>query len=159
MYRTRNDIPDNARKSSIAILQSRLADSIDLGTQAKHAHWNVKGPQFIALHGLFDVVADATADWSDTIAERLVALGGIAAGTATMVAQNSQLPAYPWRAITGRDHIDALAASLALFGKLVRANISETAEPDATTSDVLTEVSRAADKHLWLVEAHGQARA
>lgn len=157
MYRTRNDLPDNARQTSIAVLQARLADSIDLGTQAKHAHWNVKGPQFIALHGLFDVVAGKAADWSDTIAERLVALGGVAAGTATMVAQQTQLPSYPWRATTGLNHVDAMAAALARFGQLIRGNIAETSESDATTSDVFTEVSRGVDKHLWLVEAHGQA--
>ena len=78
MYRTRNSLPDNARKNSITLLHARLSDAVYLGKQAKQAHWNVKGPHFIALHGLFDTVASAAGEWTDTIAERLVALGGIA---------------------------------------------------------------------------------
>jgi starvation-inducible DNA-binding protein len=159
MYRTRNDLSDNARKASIALLQGRLADAVDLGTQAKQAHWNVKGPQFIALHGLFDTVADAALDWTDTIAERLVSLGGVAEGTAAIAAERSSLPRYPLKASSGPEHIDAMAEAISSFGKLVRGNAAETAEADTNTSDLFTEVSRAADKQLWMVEAHSQAYA
>jgi starvation-inducible DNA-binding protein len=154
MYRSKNDLSDNVRKASIALLQVRLADAVDLATQAKQAHWNVQGPQFIALHGLFDAVAEAAAEWSDTIAERLVALGGIAEGTAAVAAQRSALPRYPLAASSGPEHIEAVATALSSFGRLVRINIGDTADKDANTSDLFTEVSRAVDKHLWLVEAH-----
>ena len=89
MYPTRNDLPDNIRKAAIQLLQSRLADVVDLGTQAKQAHWNVKGPNFIALHELFDSVASDVANYTDLIAERITALGGIAEGTAAVAAERS----------------------------------------------------------------------
>jgi starvation-inducible DNA-binding protein len=157
MFRTKNDLPDNARNNSIALLQARLSDAVDLGTQAKQAHWNVKGPQFMALHELFDTVAESAGGWTDTIAERLVSLGGVAEGTAAIAAERSRLPRYPLNATSGPDHIDAMGTALATFGKSVRSNIDDTGNADATTADIFTEISRAVDKQLWMVEAHTHA--
>jgi starvation-inducible DNA-binding protein len=158
MYRTRSDLPGNIRTVSNDLLQARLADAVDLGAQAKQAHWNVKGPQFISLHELFDTVAGRAREWTDLVAERLVALGGTAEGTVTVVAERSKLPPYPLDVSNGLDHVKALSESLASFGKLLRANIDEATEAgDQATADIFTEVSRDVDKNLWLVEAHGQA--
>lgn len=158
MYPTSIDLADNVRKSSIALLQARLSDSVDLGTQAKQAHWNVKGPNFVALHGLFDSIANEADEWTDTIAERLVSLGAVAEGTARVASDRSRLPLYPLWASTGTEHVKALSKSLATYGKLVRANIDETADAgDAVTADLFTSVSRAVDKNLWMVEAHAHA--
>jgi starvation-inducible DNA-binding protein len=76
MFDTRNDLPANTRTKVIELLNARLADAIDLGAQTKHAHWNVKGPNFIALHELFDKVAESVEEHIDTLAERVTALGG-----------------------------------------------------------------------------------
>jgi starvation-inducible DNA-binding protein len=76
MYQTKNDLPAHARADVIVILNARLADSIDLTHQAKQAHWNVKGPRFMALHKLFDEVVDAAEAYMDLSAERIVQLGG-----------------------------------------------------------------------------------
>jgi len=76
MFDTKNDLPVNTRTKVIDLLNARLADAIDLGAQTKHAHWNVKGPNFIALHELFDKVAEHVEDYVDTIAERVTSLGG-----------------------------------------------------------------------------------
>jgi len=158
MYPTRNDLPDNTRKAAIELLQNRLADVVDLGTQAKQAHWNVKGPNFIALHELFDSVASDVASYTDLIAERITTLGGIAEGTAAVAAERSTLPRYPLAIADGAEHVEALAIALATFGKAVRAAIDQAAEiGDQDTADVFTEVSRGNDKSLWFVEAHGQA--
>ena len=158
MYKSRIDLPAPVRDKVIPILQARLADSVDLFTQAKQAHWNVKGPSFIALHELFDDIAGIVAGHSDLIAERITALGGRANGTSRTAAKHSTLDEYPLEIATGTDHAAALADRLATFGKVVREAIDQTAEHgDAVTSDLFTEVSRIIDKQLWFVEAHLQA--
>src|SRR5258708_38569601 len=95
MYDTRNDFPASVRTPMVTLLNSRLADAIDLGSQAKQAHWNVKGPNFIALHELFDEIAVHIEDHVDTLAERITALGGTAHGTIAAVSRTSTLAAYP----------------------------------------------------------------
>jgi len=157
MHPTKNDLPEQKRKQVIEILAKRLADCADLQLQAKQAHWNVKGPSFIALHELFDKVADAAEESVDLIAERIVQLGGTAEGTVRVAGQRSSLAEYPLKISAGKDHVDALSSALAAFGKLVRSAIDQTAElGDIDTSDLFTEVSRAIDKQLWFVEAHLQ---
>lgn len=158
MHNTKNDLAKGKREKVIELLNSRLADAIDLKTQAKQAHWNVKGPHFIGLHELFDQVATAVEAHVDLIAERVTALGGTAMGTARVVAQKSTLSQYPLEITDGVAHVDALSTAMADFGKKVRANIDEADElDDAVSADVLTEVSREIDKLLWFVEAHVQA--
>jgi starvation-inducible DNA-binding protein len=157
MYGTRNDLPEATRGKAIELLDARLADATDLQTQLKQAHWNVKGPTFIALHELFDKINEAVEDYVDDLAERVVQLGGTAHGTARQVAKPSTLPEYP-TVTAGRDHAEAVAAVLAAFGKLARAGIDQADElGDKDTADIFTEISRGVDKWLWFVEAHLQA--
>jgi len=154
-HKTKNDLPKSTREKVVALLNARLADATDLTLAAKQAHWNVKGPNFIALHELFDEVYTLVAGHVDLIAERAVQLGGNADGTLQAAAKNSSLKPYSLRISAGRDHVDALSSMMADFGKKVRAAITETAEwGDADTSDMLTEISRDIDKQLWFVEAH-----
>jgi len=139
----------------IDLLNARLADAIDLQTQCKQAHWNVKGPTFIALYKLFDEVNDDVEEYVDLIAERAVQLGGVADGTARSVAKRTTLAEYAARGPDPRDHVQALSSALSTFCKAVRAAINKTADlGDADTADVFTEISRGADKWLWMVEAH-----
>jgi starvation-inducible DNA-binding protein len=159
MYDTRNDLPANTRTKVIELLNARLADAIDLGTQTKHAHWNVKGPSFIALHELFDKVAESVEDHIDTIAERVTALGGTAHGTLAAVARGTSLRPYPEDISEGLAHVDALSAALADFGARVRGAIDSADKlGDADTADLFTGVSRENDKYLWFLEAHLHAR-
>lgn len=158
MAMTSIDLPEDVRGKSITLLQKSLSDAINLGLQLKQAHWNVKGPQFIALHELFDSVAGIVADQVDTIAERITALGGIAEGTLEAVVNRTQLKAYPMDLTSGREHVKAVASALAAFGKTVRENIDKTDElGDAGTADLFTGISREIDKQLWFVEAHVQS--
>jgi starvation-inducible DNA-binding protein len=155
---TRNDPGGRIRGAMILQLNRQLADTLDLGLQAKQAHWNVKGPNFIALHQLFDHVAETVAEFADALAERAVALGGPALGTLQIVAGNSRLPAYPTEITAGRAHVAALAVSLLTLGATTRASIDPAAQAgDAGTADLFTEVSRGLDKLLWMVEAHQQS--
>src|SRR5262245_59056107 len=132
MHSTRNDLAKATRGKMADLLDARLADAIDLQTQLKQAHWNVKGPTFIALHELFDKINEAVEDYVDDLAGRVVQLGGTAHGTARQVAKASTLPEYP-SVSHGRDHVDAVPT---------------------VSKDIFTEISRGADKWLWFVEAH-----
>jgi len=155
MYPTKNDLPETVRRQMIELCNARLADAIDLQTQTKQAHWNVKGPDFIALHKLFDEVNDDVEEYVDLLAERAVQLGGVADGTARSVAKRSTLPEYPLKGGTGRQHVEALSTALASFGKAVRTAIAESDRlDDADTNDIFVEISRGVDKWLWMVEAH-----
>lgn len=158
MHPTRNTLDAAKRGKSVVLLGSALIHALDLERQAKQAHWNVRGPNFKALHELFDEVAQQAEDFSDLIAERMVAIGGTPDGRVTTVAQRSTLPAYPLEAQGGAAHVEALAGALAAFGTLARAAIDDAAGwGDADTADVFTELSRDLDKSLWLVEAHAAA--
>ena len=159
MFDTRNDLPLGTRTKIVKLLNERLADAIDLGTQVKHAHWNVKGPNFIALHELFDQIAENVEEHIDTLAERATALGGIAHGTLAAVARATSLKPYPQNINEGVAHVKALAAALGAFGARVRAAIDDsTALKDADSADLFTGISREVDKDLWFLEAHLHAK-
>jgi len=155
VHKTKNDLPEKTRHEVVAILNARLADSIDLMHQAKQAHWNVKGPSFIALHKLFDEVVEAAGEHTDLMAERVVQLGGVAEGTVRVAAKRSTLKDYALDISAERDHVEALSSALAALGKSVRHAIDQADElGDKDTADLFTEISRAIDKYLWFVEAH-----
>jgi len=157
-FRSSIDIPENVRAQVVDVLNLRLADAVDLKTQAKHAHWNVKGNEFFALHQLFDSIAGHCEEQSDLIAERVTALGGIAMGTARLVVRSSSIPNYDSSATVGAQHIRALAKGVAKFAEQLRGGIGFTEElGDKGTSDLLTEVVRQVDKDLWFLEAHLQS--
>ncbi len=157
LYPTKNDLAEETRVEVITLLNQRLAECIDLQTQCKQAHWNVKGPAFIGLHKLFDDVNEDVEGYVDLIAERIVQLGGIAEGTVGAVEGRSTLPDYPLALSSGAEHVAALSDVLGAFGRAARIGIEEMNElKDAGSADLLTEVSRGVDKWLWFVEAHQQ---
>ncbi len=157
LHNTKIDIAKATREKLITILNQRLVDAADLRSQAKQAHWNVKGPNFIALHELFDRVATELEPIVDDIAERVTTLGGTALGTVRAAAQSSTLTEYPLEITDGESHVEALSNVLADFGKKVRAEIDSTDDlGDKDTADLFTGISRSIDKLLWFVEAHQQ---
>jgi len=158
LHETKIDIAKGKREKLVEILNQSLADAMDLKSQAKQAHWNVKGGNFIALHELFDQVATAVETHADDLAERVTTLGGTAMGTVRIAAERSSLSQFPLEITDGTAHVDALSTALADFGKKVRKNIDATDElGDADTADLYTGISRSIDKLLWFVEAHNQA--
>ncbi len=157
MYETHNDLSPSIRGRMIELLNARLADAVDLRLQVKVAHWNVKGPQFIALHELFDEIVEDVDEYVDLVAERAVQLGGVAYGTARQVAERSTLDEYGAEGGGGSEHVHAVADALAAFGRGARQAIDAAAEAgDQATADIFTEVTRGTDKWLWMVEAHRQ---
>ncbi|MGC4071614.1 MAG: DNA starvation/stationary phase protection protein Dps [Nibricoccus sp.] len=159
LWNSSNDQPKATRTAMIALLNQQLADALDLGLQSKQAHWNVKGPSFIALHELFDEVAEKITGFVDEVAERIVALGGIAEGTVQTITENTRLTAYPLTILSGNEHVQALAAALAHYAESTRAAIeTATKAGDAGTADLFTGISRDVDDLLWKVEAHAAAK-
>lgn len=151
---TRNDLNDNAKKTSIDVLSACLADSIDLYNATRHAHWNVKGPQFHSLHTMFEEFYTQLATDIDEMAERLVQLGGTAMGTTQSVGGKTRLPPYPTAIRQGMEHLTALIDRYSAVGKELREGISATEEAgDADTADILTGISQNIDKALWMMEA------
>ncbi|UBF28160.1 DNA starvation/stationary phase protection protein Dps [Kovacikia minuta CCNUW1] len=158
LYSTRIDLSADIRSKVIALLNQTLAATLDLKTQVKQAHWNVKGLDFYQLHELFDEFAAELEEYIDMVAERITALGGLAIGTARAAAANSILPEYPFDILDGKDHVTALADRFAPYAKHLRDGIAQTDDlGDADTADLYTELSRAIDKDLWFLEAHLQA--
>src|SRR6201994_3303737 len=160
MYKTKIDLAEKTRRNVVVILNERLAEAIDLQSQVKQAHWNVKGPHFIALHELFDKISDVVLEQIDEIAERITALGGTAEGTVALAARRSKLKNYPLSITAGKDHLFYLSTQVAAFGKSVRSAIDSTDKlGDKDTADLFTGISRANDKTLWFIEAHLQDKA
>ena len=160
MQQTHNTLSENIRAHSSEILNKHLAAAIDLHGQLKQAHWNVRGPNFIAIHELFDKIATDADKYSDQLAERAAGLGAIAEGTVQVATANSFLVPYPLRIADEKEHIFAVAAALAAFGQSAREAITKTAAlGDADTADLFTGISRDVDKYLWFLEAHLQEKA
>ncbi|QDU38537.1 DNA protection during starvation protein [Maioricimonas rarisocia] len=158
MHDTRISLNEETRTKSMQLLNARLADAIDLAMQLKLAHWNIRGPHFLQLHELFDKITESVREHVDMIAERIGALGGIAHGSLQSVASNSGLDSYPEDVSSGIEHTKLVASALAKFGGAVRENIEQASSiGDAATEDLLTEIVRDIDQHMWFVEAHLQA--
>ena len=156
-FTTSVGIPTDDRAKINRILNQHLADSFDLLSQVKQAHWNVKGSDFWQLHKLFDEVAERAAEWVDEFAERVTALGGYATGTVRMAAASSTLPEFPTEITDSMDYVKAVAERVAAFTNSAREAIDQTDDlGDADTADLFTEVSRCADKYLYFLEAHLQ---
>ena len=156
-YRTENNLPSNTKTASINLLNARLAEAIDLALLTKQAHWNIKGPQFIALHEMIDEFRTEIDTHVDTLAERVVQLGGTALGTVQTVAKATTLAPYPTDIHQSKDHLAALIERYGKAANAVRSAIDEADEAgDADTADIFTAYSRALDKSLWFLEAHIQ---
>lgn len=157
MNQTRNTLPPQVRKEAVAVLNRTVADLFDLFARIKQAHWNVRGTAFIGLHKLLDEFAERTLNHIDLAAERATALGGVVEGTLRESAAHSRLKKKEEPAsISGMsDWIHELAEVHAEAGDNVRKAIKKiTDADDFGTADLLTDVLRALDLQLWLLEAH-----
>ena len=157
LHHTRISIPEKNRIELIAMLNKSLASVTDLYAQLKQAHWNVKGPTFIALHKLFDEVAERVEDQVDEVAERITSLGGTALGTLQEAVKNTELRPYPVNIFTATEHLEHLTHNMAILGELVRKNIKRAEElGDMATNDLYIDIVRTLDKDLWFLEAQLQ---
>ena len=154
MYRSPSSLPEQARAPIAASLNERLADGLDLHSQIKVAHWNIKGPQFAALHPLFETFAVGLAVHNDTLAERAVTLGAKAYGTARHVAKTSKLPEYQQETVKDLDHVRLLAERFDVYLKGLRESRALAEQhQDTDTVDVLTGAITEFEKHTWFLRA------
>ena len=148
-------IESNIKTAMIDLLNARLAEAIDLALVTKQAHWNLKGPTFIAVHEFLDEVREELDDHVDVLAERAAQLDGIALGTIQTVAKATTLPAYPTDIRKVEDHLKALVDHFVRVSKSTREAIETASEAgDADTADIFTAYSRALDKNLWFLKSH-----
>lgn len=160
MQKTHNTLSENIRGQSVDLLNKHLAAAIDLHAQVKQAHWNVRGPAFIAIHELFDKVSTEVEEFSDMLAERAGALGGTANGTLQTAAKETFLKPYKLGIASEKDHVEAIASALAVFGKSVQEAIKKCDDiDDPTTADLFTQISRGVDQNIWFIESHNQVKA
>ncbi len=144
--------PD-VRRQVAAELQPVLADLIDLSLQGKQAHWNVVGPFFPAIHAQLDVVVEDARTWSDTVAERIVALGLPAQGQARDVGDGSDLQSLPKDMIRDRDTARLVTERLAAAAARAHHAADRLGDRDSVSQDILLEVAHGLEKHLWMFRA------
>jgi starvation-inducible DNA-binding protein len=154
MYRSPSHLPEDARAKVADALNARLADGLDLHSQIKVAHWNIKGPQFAALHPLFETFATSLANFNDAVAERAVTLGGLAQGTARHAAKTSRLPEYPQDTTRDLEHVRLLGERFEAYVAGLRESraLSEK-EADTDTVDLLTQIVSEFEKNAWFLRA------
>lgn len=154
-HKTKNNLDEKTRMASVELLNARLADGIDLALAIKQAHWNMRGPNFIAIHELMDQFREEMDEGNDLIAERAAQLGGAVFGTTQTVAESTTVEPYPVDIFAMEDHLHALIDRFGTVGNAIREAIDKADESgDQDTADIFTEVSRALDKNLWFLESH-----
>ena len=155
MRPTLNGVPEGPRAEMVSMLNQLLADTADLHSQVKQAHWNVRGIHFQPLHELFDEVAMPLPGFADQLAERVGTLGGVAMGTARAAAAASRLPEISHDLLNGADAVKSVAERLAQVANAMRTGIDDAGEAgDEITADILTQITGELDKQLWFVESH-----
>ena len=154
MKNSPSHLAPDVRKKINEALRLVLTDGLDLHSQIKVAHWNIKGPHFAALHPLFDTFATDLATHMDDLAERILTLGGLAVGTVRHVARNSRLPDYPQELTKDLEHVKLLAERIGawLVGTRSARDIALEAKDDDTV-DLLTGMIQGFEKHAWFLHA------
>ncbi len=158
MYKNRVALPEDVKEKVCAIMNVKLAASLDTYTQAKYAHWNVKGMNFYQLHLVFDATAKVIFKHIDKIAERITQLGGVANGTVRMSAANSPIAAYNVEALSGPQHVEALANAVGSYCKELREASDKIDDlKDEPTSDFFKQLVVEAEEELYFLESHLEA--
>jgi starvation-inducible DNA-binding protein len=154
LYKSPSPLAEATRSKIAETLNARLADGLDLHSQIKVAHWNIKGPQFAALHPLFETFAVSLAAHNDNIAERAVTLGGRAFGTVRHVAGTSRLPEYPQETTRDLEHVKLLAERIEVYlGGLRESRGVAEQSGDTDSVDLMTTVITEFEKHAWFLRA------
>jgi starvation-inducible DNA-binding protein len=134
-------------------LQGTLIELIDLSLVGKQLHWSVTGPHFRSLHLQLDELIDSWHDLADTVAERAVAIGYAPDGQAAAVVAGSARNALEVGPIEDHAVVQDLTERLADAAENCRTRMDRLGELDLASQDVLIEVVRALEQHLWMVRA------
>lgn len=154
MYKSPSNLPEQARNKICESLNQRLVDGLDLHSQIKVAHWNIKGPQFAALHPLFETFAIDLAEYNDQIAERAVTLGAKVYGTVRHVSKTSKIPEYPQDTTRDLEHARNLVERFDSYLKGLRETRAVLDQnQDVDSVDLVTTAIEAFEKHSWFLRA------
>jgi starvation-inducible DNA-binding protein len=145
--------PDDSERV-ITLLQDRLNSLTDLSLTLKHIHWNVVGPNFIAVHTMLDPQVDAVRLMADAIAERIAALGGSPVGTPGALVKQRGWEDYSIGRDTAIAHLGALDLVYAGIIEAHRAAIEETEKLDLVTQDLLISQAGQLEQYQWFARAH-----
>ena len=139
---------------TIELLQYRLAAYNDLHLTLKHVHWNVVGPNFIAVHEMIDPQVDLVRGYADEVAERIATMGGSPGGTTGDIAAVRDWDDYSLRRDTVGAHLGALDVVYRGVITSNREGIEETEKLDPVTQDMLIAHTAELEKFQWFVRAH-----
>ena len=137
-----------------AILQDRLNALTDLHLTLKHVHWNVVGPQFIAVHQMLDPQVDAVRAMSDALAERIATLGASPVGTPGALVTQRSWDDYSLGRAGAIEHLGALDMVYQGVIEDHREAIEKTGDPDPVTEDILIGQAGELELFHWFVRAH-----
>ncbi|WP_419804370.1 DNA starvation/stationary phase protection protein Dps [Terriglobus sp.] len=158
MYKNRVALPDDVKQKTVDVMNVTLAAALDMYSQAKFAHWNVKGINFYQLHLVFDATAKVIFKQIDPIAERITQLGGVASGTVRQSAEHSPISAYNVKAVAGKEHLVALSDALGTYCKELREASDKIDDiGDSPTSDFYNQLIVEAEEELYFLESHLEA--
>ena len=136
------------------LLQDRLNSLNDLALTLKHVHWNVIGPNFIAVHTMLDPQVEAVRAMADEVAERIAALGGSPSGTPGALVAQRDWDDYSIGRADALAHLGALDVVYAGIIEAHRAGIDSTEELDLVTQDMLIGQAHQLEQFHWFVRAH-----
>lgn len=154
MFPSSSPLPEASRAELAAALSSCVLDGVDLFSQIKVAHWNVRGHHFLPVHELFDAIAGRVLGYVDDLAERAVTLGGRAQGTARQAAHGSRLSESP-AVHKDLELVASVSERLEQFARGLR-TLRELADHhgDLDTDDLATGMIRSLEKDGWFLRAH-----
>jgi starvation-inducible DNA-binding protein len=137
----------------IDALNEFLSDTYLIYIKAQNYHWNVTGPQFQALHVMFQDQYENLRDAADLIAERVRAMGGVAAGSCSQFNQLSKIKETTQHLAWQEMVLDALQdnADLAINGRGF-ANKLEALGDKATAHLILDRVNYH-EKTAWMLRS------
>lgn len=145
---------ESAADKAIAILDKRMVALIDLGLTLKHVHWNVVGPNFIAVHEMLDPQVEAVQGMVDDIAERIATLGGIPVGTPGELVKRRKWEDYSLQRASANEHLAALDIVYNGVVEDQRDAINKLSELDPVSEDMLTGQAGDLELFQWFVRAH-----
>jgi starvation-inducible DNA-binding protein len=142
------------RSRVIGALQPLLADEIALYLKTRNFHWNLEGPQFYALHKLFEAQYEQLDQIMDDTAERIRALGGYAAGSMHEFARLTRVPEVSGSARAERRMELLLLADHETLIRELRTLVDAFEDwGDAGTQDFVTGLLEAHEKMAWMLRA------
>lgn len=141
-------------EETVAILQDRLYAATDLHLTLKHVHWNVIGPQFIAVHEMIDPQVDAVRAMADVLAERIATLGGVPLGTPGSLVANRGWDDYSLNRAGTQAHLEALDVVYRGVIESQREAVDKLEKLDPVTQDIVIGNTQELEQFHWFVRAH-----